>query len=127
MGPVDLPGGDDPLVGLRRRHADVDDGDVRIQLVDPAKQLIRRRRRPDDVDPSVGEQPGHTLTQAASSRRRSRRAWDLRSEHDPVGAAGLDAQRAVEGADPVLEFDQRVRLGGGLDVDVQAAVSARQR
>ena len=45
------------LVGLRRRHADVEHGDVRLELVDPAAKLVRVACLRDDVEPTFRGHP----------------------------------------------------------------------
>src|SRR5215207_959344 len=50
MASADLVRGLNPLVGLRRRHADVDDRHVRLVRVDGGEQLLRARGLGDDLD-----------------------------------------------------------------------------
>ncbi len=52
-----------PLVGLRRRHADVRDGDVGLVRADLAQQVLGVRRLADDLEAGVLEQAGETRPQ----------------------------------------------------------------
>src|SRR5262245_59754740 len=56
MARPDLARGDEPLVGVGRRHADVDDRDVRPPRRHLAQQLRRVAGLADDLDAGVGEQ-----------------------------------------------------------------------
>ena len=52
----ELVRGLDPLLGLRRRHADVDDRHVGPVLVDRGEELLGRRRLSDDLDALVAHE-----------------------------------------------------------------------
>ena len=61
-----MPGADlarraQALVGVGRRHADVDQGDVGRGLVDRPQQLLGRRRLARDGDPGLAQQGGDAL------------------------------------------------------------------
>ena len=61
---VELPDplrGDDPLVGVRRRHADVDDRAVGLGRRDRAHQAVDVRGLADDLDPGVVEHADDSL------------------------------------------------------------------
>src|SRR5262249_4043541 len=60
---TDLLRGDQALVGLRRRHPDVDDGDVGRVLLDARYQLVGGSRGRDDLEPVVGQETGDPLAQ----------------------------------------------------------------
>src|SRR6476619_2548234 len=51
------------LVGLRRRHPDVEHGDVRLELVDPAAKLVCVARLRDDVEPALCQHPCQPLAE----------------------------------------------------------------
>ena len=77
---ADLLRGDEALVGMRRRHLDVDDGDVRRVELRP-RASARRRRRPCRRPRSrLRRAAGRGLRAAGPRRRRSRPAWELRSD-----------------------------------------------
>src|SRR5919204_2266678 len=48
---------------MRRRHADVDHGDVRAVAPHLQEQLVGAAGLSDDVEAGVGEDPGHPLAQ----------------------------------------------------------------
>ena len=76
-------GGDDALVGVGRRHLDVDDGDVRFVELDVAQELAAVLGLADDVDAASTSRRA-SPHEAASSRRQGLRAWDLGSQrHTP--------------------------------------------
>ena len=56
MAPPQLVRGLDPLLGLRRGHADVDDREIGPVLVDRGEQLLGRRRLGDDLDALVADE-----------------------------------------------------------------------
>ena len=58
---ADPLGGDETLVGVGRRHLDVDDGDVGCVLADLFEELIGVVGLTDDVDAGVGEQVDDAL------------------------------------------------------------------
>src|SRR5262249_42680629 len=60
---ADLRGGAQALVGVRRRHADVDDGDVGLVGVDLAQQVLGVARLADDLHAGVLEQPRDAFAQ----------------------------------------------------------------
>jgi hypothetical protein len=60
---ADLLGGAQALVGLRRRHADVHHGHVRLVHGDVAQQVLGRPRLRDDLEARLGEQPGDALAE----------------------------------------------------------------
>ena len=51
------------LVGVGRRHPDVDDGDVRAFRLDDRQQLLRVARLAGDLESGVGEQANQALAQ----------------------------------------------------------------
>ncbi len=55
---ADLFGGDETFVGVGRRHADVDDGDVRVLRRDFAEQHVGIGGLADDLHTGVAEQAG---------------------------------------------------------------------
>ena len=119
MAPADLVRGLDPLVGLRRRHADVHDRHVGLVLVDRGEQLLRRpppRRRPRCLRRA---RTTRCPRATAGCRRRSRRARQLRGDHGPGTGRAEDAQRAVERGDPVR---QPLEAGAGRLVGAADAV-----
>src|SRR3954451_1745792 len=61
--PADLVRGPDPLVGLGRRHADVDDRHVGSVLVDRGEQPLRVRRLGDDLDALAAHERCDALAQ----------------------------------------------------------------
>ena len=63
MGAADLRGGHQPVVGVARRHADVDDRDVRDRGADLLHQVVRVVGAPDDRVPGVAQQRGDALAQ----------------------------------------------------------------
>ena len=66
------------LVGVRRRHADVDDRDVGRVLVDGAQQLLGVVGLGGDLEPALAQQRRRSPRARAGCRRRSRRARQLR-------------------------------------------------
>ena len=60
---ADLARGPQPLVGVRRRHPDVDDRDVRAVGAHLQHQLLGVARLPDDLEARVLEQPRDPLAQ----------------------------------------------------------------
>ena len=50
-----------PFVGVRRRHLDVDDRDVRVVRADLQQQIVSRAALPDDLESLVGEEAGDAL------------------------------------------------------------------
>ena len=59
----DLLGGAQALVGVRRRHADVDDRDVRLVRAHLQHQLVGVPRLADDLEAAVLEQPRDALAE----------------------------------------------------------------
>ena len=100
---ADAAGRDEPLVGVRRRHADVDDRDVRLLCERRGPQeLVGVGGLADHVDARVGEQPGESRP----------------DEHDVVGdydahgitavtvdvrSCGSTVSLSADRADPVVE------------------------
>ena len=60
VGPPDAPGGEEPLVGVRGRHPDVDDRDIGALPLHEPQELLAVRRLTDDLDARVGEQSRET-------------------------------------------------------------------
>ena len=60
---ADLARGAQPLVGVRRRHADVDERDVRAVRAHLQHQLVGRPGLPDDVEPGLLEQSRDPLAE----------------------------------------------------------------
>ena len=60
---ADLLGGDEPVVGVGRRHADVHDGDVRAPRIDHPQQRVGIAAAPDDLEAGVLEQPREPVAQ----------------------------------------------------------------
>ena len=60
---ADRGGGAQALVGVGRRHADVDDGDVGLVRRDLAQQVLGVARLADDLDAGLLEQPRDALAQ----------------------------------------------------------------
>ena len=54
---ADLLRRDEPLVGVRRRHLDVDDRDLRPGELDLAPKLLRRSYLAHDLEPCFGQKP----------------------------------------------------------------------
>src|SRR4051812_46701135 len=79
MTAADLVRGLDALVGLGRRHADVDDGQIGLVEVDRREQLIAGRRLGDDVD-SLAAHEGHD----ALSQQRA-----VVGDHDAHGSSAV--------------------------------------
>jgi hypothetical protein len=59
----DLLGGTQSLVGLRRRHPDVDQGDVRLVQADVPEEILRRAALRHDLEPRVLQQARNALAQ----------------------------------------------------------------
>jgi hypothetical protein len=60
---AELLGGDEAFVGVRRRHADVDDCDIGLRLRDRVEQLVRAARLGDHVEALSAEDPGEPFTE----------------------------------------------------------------
>jgi hypothetical protein len=60
---ADLASGDEPFVGVARRHLDVGDGHVRPPGFDEAQQSRRVLGGPGDLEAGLYEQPGETFAQ----------------------------------------------------------------
>ena len=60
---ADLARRDEPFVGVRRRHLDVDDRDIWIGQPDRAQELRRVGCLADDVEARVCEQSGEAFAQ----------------------------------------------------------------
>ena len=60
---ADLLGGAQALVRMGRRHADVDDRDVRLVHRDVAQEVVRRAGLRDDVEAGLLEQPRDALSE----------------------------------------------------------------
>ena len=52
-----------PFVGVRRRHPNVDDRDIRSRALDERAQLVGVGGEPDDLEPGLLEQPRQPLAQ----------------------------------------------------------------
>jgi hypothetical protein len=63
MGSADLLGGGDPLVRVRRRHLDVDDGDVRAGELDAPQELGSVLGLPDHVEAGIAEEARQPLAE----------------------------------------------------------------
>ena len=110
---ADLLRGDEPVVGVAGRHADVEDRHVRPRQRDAAQRL--RRRAPPCRPPRSRPRPAaaRALRAAAPRRRRALRARELR---DAGARRPSTRSDAAEGADAVVEVDQlRPRRHGGVD------------
>ena len=101
---ADSLGGDEPLVGVCRWHLDVDDGDVGCVLPDLFEQLVGVLGLADDVDAGVARAGGRCLRGSAASRRRLRRARDLRR-----AVRRRRFEPPSEGPDAVGELDDQQR------------------
>ena len=118
---ADLLRGDEPVVGVAGRHADVEDRHVRPRQRDAAQRLGRRARLADDFDVGLGQQPREPFAQQRL----------VVGEHYAHGSSAtrplaVHAQHAAEGADAVVEVDQlRPGRHGGVDRHAQPAVLAR--
>ena len=60
---ANLVRGDEPLVRVRRRHADVDDRDVGVVRANLQEQLVGIARLADDLEAAVLEQAGDALAE----------------------------------------------------------------
>ena len=87
MAPADLVRGLDPLVGLRRRHADVHDRDVGLVLVDRGEQLLRVGRLGDDLDALAAHERRDALAQQPA----------VVGDHDPHGSSAVTTVPAPGG------------------------------
>ena len=58
---ADRLGGSEALIGVRRRHADVDDHDVWLQLADGLEERLAVADLRDDLEPGLDEQAGDAL------------------------------------------------------------------
>src|SRR5262249_20108243 len=58
---ADLPGRIQALLRVRRRHADIDQGDVRMKIANAREQRVAVAHLIQDFDVVVGEQPGAPL------------------------------------------------------------------
>ena len=105
------------LVGMGRRHADVDDRDVGLARLDRSQQLIGVAGLADDLEARRPRGGGQCPRGGARSRRRSRPARDLRLQRVvPVAGRALDREATAERLDAVAEPAQ-----------ARAAVRARRR
>ena len=91
------------LVGLGRRHADVDDGDVGLVHRDVTEQVLGVSGLRDDLEARLLEQPRDPLAQQHRVVR----------EHDAHGrGARPGAQRREVAAEPgLVELEDPLRLG----------------
>jgi hypothetical protein len=96
--------GDEPFVRVRRRHLDVDDGDVRLLNGDAVEKLVAVRRGCDHVEPPRRQQAAHALAD-------ENRVVGDRDAERPLGRAGrgqarrenlVEALAAVETLERVL-------------------------
>jgi hypothetical protein len=88
MALADLCGGAQALVGVRRRHAHVDDGDVGLVGLDLAQQVLGVAGLADDLHPRVLEQPRDAFAQERRCRRPALRARDLRADRGSLARRG---------------------------------------
>ena len=130
--------GDEALVGVRRRHLDVDDRDVgprQLDLAHAARPPLPTL--PTTSKPASVEQPRRAPRAAAPRRRRSRPARDLRSDRDALAAASHDrdacrrarrrgprARRLVRGALPAVDLDHEPPVAPrGCDLEPPAGLA----
>ena len=92
------------LVGVRRRHADVDDRDVRLERANLQEQLVGVACLADDLEARILEQAGHALAQ----QDRVVGDQDSQAGAEPalgdVGAQGRELA-AVELVDPLRPLE----------------------
>ena len=119
---ADLLGRPQPLIGLRRRHPDVHDRNVRLVHRDVAQQILGVAGLRDDVEAGLHEQPGDSLAQ----------------EHRVVGEHDADGDRAGTGAQRrevlteagLLELEDPLGLrhvGQCPEAEIAQVASRRQR
>ena len=75
----DAPSRDQPFVGVRRRHPDVDEGDIRPLERHRSHQFVRVAALRNDLDAGIGEQPG----QARPHQH------DVVGDYDPHGTTAV--------------------------------------
>src|SRR5262249_23111465 len=80
--------GSQPLVGLRRRHPDIDDGNVGVVATDLEQEVVGGGRLAYDLEPGIAEKAGDPLAQenrvlcdrdAKSALVAHRQSWIIRS------------------------------------------------
>ena len=106
----------EPLVGMGRRHPDIDDRDVGMELSNGREELGRIACLRDDVEPGFSEQPGDTLAKQDGvigegdpngHQSTDRRAGQLVLRDEPEDAAACQA-RPVLARDPARrQHDER--------------------
>ena len=79
MPAAQLARGLEPFVGVRRRHADVDDGDVRRLVLHLAEELLGVAGLADHLEPRLGEEAGDALPKEDG----------VVGDHDPHGISAL--------------------------------------
>ena len=119
---ADLLGRPQPLIGLRRRHPDVHDRDVRLVHRDVAQQILGVAGLRDDVEAGLHEQPGDSLAQEHR----------VVGEHDADGdRAGTGAQRReIRSEAGLLELEDPLGLrhvGQRPEAEIAQVASRRQR
>src|SRR3954463_7289202 len=87
MAAANLVRGEDPLVGLRRRHADVHDRHVGFVLVDRGNQLLRGLRLGNDLDAFAAEERSDALAHQPA----------VVGDHDPHGSSAVTTVPAPTG------------------------------
>ena len=92
-----------PLVGVGRRHADVDDRDVGLLAPHDPLQRVGVTDLRDDLEAVLREDAGDALPRAGRSRRRSRPARKLPDHACPAAGRALDPQAAAVRLDAVAE------------------------
>ena len=113
MAAADLLGGEQPVVAMVGRHADVDDRDVGPARLDHAQQRVGVAAAPGDLEAGVLEQAGEALAQEHL----------VVGDHDRMAAPrGAWLASAVsgpaDGADAILDADrQRRRRRGRAQLD----------
>src|SRR4051794_19361897 len=87
MAAANLVRGPDPLVGLRRRHADVHDRHVGFVVVERGDQLLRVLRLGDDLDAFAAEERSDALAHEPA----------VVGDHDPHGSSAVTTVPAPRG------------------------------
>ena len=118
---ADLLGRPQALIGLRRRHADVDDRNVGLVHRDVAQQILGVAGLRDDVESRLQEQPRDPLAQKHR----------VVGEHDADGRrAGTGAERReVRGEAGLVELEDPLGLrhvGQRPEAEVAQVASRRQ-
>ena len=118
---ADLARCDEPLVGVRRRHADVDHGDVRLVHRDVAQEVLRGAGLRHDLEARLLEKPRDPLAEEDRVVREddAPRVTELRDgaaerreiPREPVGEHLVDALRVREPLQPVGLEVMRLDVG----------------